>query len=315
MLLTIYSGGQTGADRAALDVARVWDLPIGGWIPRGRKAEDGIIPVDLSELRETETEESKERTRRNVLDTDGTAIFSHGPLTGGSALTLEFALDLRKPVLHLDLYKVPAHSAVTLLLCWLRENTIEKLNVAGPPASIDPAAYNGVFAVVSGVIALLHEPTFLAPSPNLDNSVASVAVPELLANFRHWDQLRWQVPSWYIALTAALMTIGSIFDKGAGASAVKYAALILGVFGCFCLMLQCNLVRYHNRATLTLNRILRQNFSRKQIARLRDGLLPFEFSGRRIWCTATLWFSCLMFLITVLCFYTFATGPRWIGKH
>ena len=45
MLKRIVSGGQTGADRAALDVALTFDIPHGGWIPQGRKTEDGPLPT------------------------------------------------------------------------------------------------------------------------------------------------------------------------------------------------------------------------------------------------------------------------------
>ena len=41
MLTKIISGGQTGADRAALDVAIEFHIPHGGWIPKGRRTENG----------------------------------------------------------------------------------------------------------------------------------------------------------------------------------------------------------------------------------------------------------------------------------
>ena len=44
MLEKIISGAQTGADRGGLDAALERGFPIGGWVPRGRKAEDGTIP-------------------------------------------------------------------------------------------------------------------------------------------------------------------------------------------------------------------------------------------------------------------------------
>jgi hypothetical protein len=73
-LRKIISGGQTGADRAALDAARAWNVPIGGWVPAGRAAEDGAIPAEYIELRETDTRLPEERTRLNVQDSDGTLI-------------------------------------------------------------------------------------------------------------------------------------------------------------------------------------------------------------------------------------------------
>jgi hypothetical protein len=83
----IISGGQTGADRAAFDAALALGLPIGGWVPKGRKAEDGVIPAHYSNLRETDADDYESRTRLNVREADATLILSHGPLTGGSQLT------------------------------------------------------------------------------------------------------------------------------------------------------------------------------------------------------------------------------------
>ena len=83
----IVSGGQTGADRAAFDYALANEIEIGGFVPKNRAAEDGAIPAKYPNLRETETEDSAERTRLNVLNSDATLIFSHGALAGGSRLT------------------------------------------------------------------------------------------------------------------------------------------------------------------------------------------------------------------------------------
>ena len=77
MIRKIISGGQTGADRAALDVAIKFNIPHGGWIPKGRKAEDGRLP-DRYQLQEMPTPSYPERTEQNVIDSDGTLIFSRG---------------------------------------------------------------------------------------------------------------------------------------------------------------------------------------------------------------------------------------------
>jgi len=78
----IISGAQTGADRAALDVALALGIDCGGWVPRGRIAEDGIIPAQYQNLRETESADVQLRTERNVLEADATLIVSHRPLGG-----------------------------------------------------------------------------------------------------------------------------------------------------------------------------------------------------------------------------------------
>ena len=100
-MLSLRSGGQTGADRAALDWALENQLPHGGWCPRGRQAEDGVI-ADCYLLQETPSEAYEERTAWNVRDSDATVIISVGErLTGGSHYTLECANSQCRPLLHL----------------------------------------------------------------------------------------------------------------------------------------------------------------------------------------------------------------------
>ena len=91
MLRKIISGGQTGADRAGLDFAIEVALEHGGFVPRGRKAEDGKIPEHYH-LTELSSISYAVRTKRNVREGDGTVVFNLDPiLTGGSALTFEYS--------------------------------------------------------------------------------------------------------------------------------------------------------------------------------------------------------------------------------
>jgi putative molybdenum carrier protein len=151
-LRKIVSGGQTGADRAALHAARSAGVAIGGWVPAGRAAEDGPIDAAFAELRETTSGEPAERTRLNVRDSDATLIVSHGPLQGGSALTFALAQELERPVLHLDLERSALPGAVELARAWLRSHPVATLNVAGPRASEDPRVYDATLAVVSALL-------------------------------------------------------------------------------------------------------------------------------------------------------------------
>jgi hypothetical protein len=152
MVRTIVSGGQTGADRAALDVALECGLRIGGWVPRGRLAEDGPIPERYSGLRECESADPAVRTRLNVRDSDATLVVSHGPLAGGSLLTLQEAIATRKPVLNLDLAVHPPDVAASKARAWLRATAPATLNVAGPRASEDPAIGAGVAGLLRAVL-------------------------------------------------------------------------------------------------------------------------------------------------------------------
>jgi hypothetical protein len=137
MLTKIVSGGQTGVDRAALDVALDLGLPCGGWCPRGRRAEDGPLPARYP-LVETPSEVYAQRTEWNVRDSDGTLVLTRGQPEGGTALTVELAARLGKPCLLLDLEGQPDPAVVR---DWLRSERIEFLNVAGPRESESPGIY------------------------------------------------------------------------------------------------------------------------------------------------------------------------------
>ena len=141
--MKIISGGQTGADRAALDAAIELGVPHGGWLARGRKAEDGTVP-DSYNLRELASPKYRDRTEKNILDSDGTLIVSYGPLTGGSALTEALAIRHDRPCLHLNMADISPEEAGVALENWLKKNSIITLNVAGPRASGEPRIYDTV---------------------------------------------------------------------------------------------------------------------------------------------------------------------------
>jgi hypothetical protein len=148
--MKIISGGQTGADRAALDAAIELSIPHGGWLPRGRKAEDGRVPKHYR-LQEMASPNYRDRTRKNILDSDGTLIVSFGPLTGGSALTEALAIRHDRPCLHLDMEQISPAKAVAALEQWLQQFGISTLNVAGPRASGEPRIYNTVKEVLLNI--------------------------------------------------------------------------------------------------------------------------------------------------------------------
>jgi 3-methyladenine DNA glycosylase AlkC len=134
----VITGGQTGIDRAALDVAMDLGIPCGGWCPAGRKAEDGRIS-ERYPLRETTSRKYSVRTCQNVRDTDGTLILHRGPIAGGTALTVREAQRLHKPLYVVDLDQSDGHLRRVLL--WLEEHQVRALNVAGPRESTSPGIY------------------------------------------------------------------------------------------------------------------------------------------------------------------------------
>jgi hypothetical protein len=127
----IVSGGQTGIDRAGLDVAIAMGISHGGWCPQGKKAEDGTIPPTYR-LQETPKTDYRQRTEWNVRDSDGTLILTRGQPAGGTAATIRFAADYNKPCLVLDLTTTPTPQTVR---SWLKQFDIQVLNVAGPRES------------------------------------------------------------------------------------------------------------------------------------------------------------------------------------
>jgi hypothetical protein len=147
MLKKIISGGQTGADVAGLDVAIKHGISHGGAIPKGRLTEEGVLP-EKYKLKEMTTKSYPKRTAKNVADSDGTVIFTHGKLTGGSLLTQKKAFEHGKPVIHLDMNEITVEEASDLLKDFIQENGIEALNVAGSRGSKDPEIYKKTFQVV-----------------------------------------------------------------------------------------------------------------------------------------------------------------------
>lgn len=157
--VTIVSGGQTGADRAALDFAIEHRLPHEGWCPRGRLAEDGPL-AELYHLRETPSRKYSQRTKWNVRDSDATVVFTLMEVaTGGTALTLRVANNYDKPVLHLAREgHVAAGTAQAIRAAadelneFIRSHKVRRLNIAGPRASQSPQIANFVWSVLAAAL-------------------------------------------------------------------------------------------------------------------------------------------------------------------
>lgn len=155
-LRRIISGGQTGVDRGGWDAAIKLGIPWGGWVPRGRRAEDGTIPaapyLASPLVMEACSSSYDERTRRNVVAGDATLLITRGSVTSpGSVFTRDHAAALGKPVFHVDLLQRPTArphlSARTRIddpswelqvYWWLRDGGYETLNVAGTRESRAP---------------------------------------------------------------------------------------------------------------------------------------------------------------------------------
>jgi hypothetical protein len=163
----IISGGQTGVDRAALDAAMKHGVDCGGWCPAGRLDEFGRIPdrYPVKELEQSEKEGRSpdrpgglppsqgygapretaapweeldlfaQRTLQNVKDSNGTIIIYFGKLRGGTAQTVQFCVEQKKPHQLIDAAQISTEDAARLIVDLVREHRIEILNVAGPRQS------------------------------------------------------------------------------------------------------------------------------------------------------------------------------------
>ena len=151
--MKIISGGQTGVDRAALDVALKHGIKCGGWCPAGRLDEFGKIP-DWYPVQELQGGGFIERTLQNVKDSDGTVVIYPVELRGGTQQTVRFCLELKRPHELIDASKISAEGAAKLIGDFVDKNKIGILNVAGPRQSEWAEGYDYASRVISAFLKL-----------------------------------------------------------------------------------------------------------------------------------------------------------------
>lgn len=147
----IISGGQTGVDRAALDAALHHRFPCGGHCPKGRKAEDGVIPGHYP-LTEHASADYAKRTLANILDSHGTLIIYTQALKGGTALTADYCRQHARPLILIDAQRQHSEQAAGLALEFFRKSGVRCLNVAGPRHSQWPAGYDYTYRCMDHIL-------------------------------------------------------------------------------------------------------------------------------------------------------------------
>ncbi len=154
--MKIVSGGQTGADRGALEAAMELGTDYGGWVPKGRLSEDGGVPAVFDKLREHPSPNYQPRTYCNVRDSDATVIFADLPLRGGSKLTARYCRELGKPfvVIPSSLVTNNVEEALKRVRRWAfgLDSIPSVLNVAGRRESKAPSLQVCVKYVILNLI-------------------------------------------------------------------------------------------------------------------------------------------------------------------
>jgi len=146
--MKVISGGQTGADRAGLDAARELGLEYGGSVPRGRRSENGKLSPKYSGMSETESPGYRERTLKNIGDSDATLIFYLGKITGGTELTRRGTRWIGRPSLLINLQKLEEEEAIRIIQRWLKKINPKILNIAGSRESVAPGIYKKTYKIL-----------------------------------------------------------------------------------------------------------------------------------------------------------------------
>ncbi len=161
MLTKVISGGQSGADFAGLLAAKVFNIPTGGWCPKGYKTENGpnFCLKDFG-LLETPEPEYKTRTQWNVRDSDGTLIVAADFSSFGTGLTKKYCREQGKPYFPVRFHQPVAENIRDIgyeVISWLIKENIDVLNVAGNRESVAPGIQNWTTRLFLYVFHVLKE--------------------------------------------------------------------------------------------------------------------------------------------------------------
>ena len=158
--MKLLSGGQTGVDRAVLDVAIENGIDYGGWCPKGGWAEDrpkapGVL-AKYPKLKETPLADPAQRTEWNVRDAHACLIIVDGGLDAspGTALAQNLAHRYRKPLFVADLENsdIVRHAVLWLRVQQSRHGEALAFAVGGPRESEAPGIYARATAFIEALV-------------------------------------------------------------------------------------------------------------------------------------------------------------------
>jgi hypothetical protein len=168
MLKRIISGGQPGVEIAALDAAIKLNIPHEGWAYKRRKTENGVLP-EYDNVKEIGKPSYSERLEKNIIDSEGTVILTHGRLILGSKMIKNLADKHKKPCLHVDLSEYPLNRAISLIRKWMINNEIGTVYFTGSKPSGAPNINEEVIQIIEGICRWEIEQKRLPRFGNQDN--------------------------------------------------------------------------------------------------------------------------------------------------
>jgi hypothetical protein len=169
MIKKIISGGQPGVERAALDAAVKLNIPHSGWTYKSRRTDEGILP-DKYNVKESANAGFSERIEKNVLDSDATAIITHGSLTIGLKIVRDFAEKHNRPYLHVDLNENPLNKAAALIRKWMINNELEAIYFTGLKSTEGSNITQEVIKIIEGICRMESEQEKLPGFPEKDDN-------------------------------------------------------------------------------------------------------------------------------------------------
>ena len=156
MLKKIISGGQSGVEIAALDAAVEMDIPHAGWAYKRKRTEDGILPEHYN-LKTIDVPSLHDRLEKNITDSDGTVILTHGQLIIGSKIIKNLANQHEKPCLYVDLSNCSINHVVSSIRKWVTKNEIEAIYFTGSKPVGKSDIYEETIRIIKGLCSIERE--------------------------------------------------------------------------------------------------------------------------------------------------------------
>jgi len=156
MLKKIISGDQSGVEMAALDAALKLDIPHAGWAYKRKRAEDGVLPEHYN-LKTIDVPSYHDRLEKNIIDSDGTAILTHGQLIIGSKIIKDLAKKHNKSCLYVDLTECSLNHAISSIRKWIINNEIETVYFTGSKAVGESSVYEETIRIIDGICKVERE--------------------------------------------------------------------------------------------------------------------------------------------------------------